>query len=264
VLDESAEKDTSIVENLPGMSPQDALKLTQYKGEYLNKFAQVQKEMGLTYPDPYQIAPEMKQWLSTDMKNMKTFMRQWTDRTDSYGAQVFRYISAEVEGLPFSGLPLESPVWDDALIAKFNSFISNPKRVEAMKDEYLRLRGLNQAYMEYYQRTPSVLWRGYGGRHGVKVVDTFRNIDFEEIVVQDFNASGWTSAEHVANNFAKFGGMKLRADIQDPLDILVHTDIMSLYAKYGGREAEFIMRRGDLIYKKNQIQITDRFPGVWE
>jgi hypothetical protein len=68
----------------------------------------------------------------------------------------------------------------------------------------------------------------------------------------------------VASNYAKFGGMKLRADIQDPMDILVHTDIMSLFAKYGGREAEFIMRRGELIYKKNQIQITDRFPGVWE
>lgn len=182
----------------------------------------------------------MRKWMEKNCPTHYDALARWQGSTHSEGPMAFKLLHAKLEGDP------NDVLWRNDIDVKEGKRIaeevsSKPKVI----DEYIRMRALNQAFMEKIGFTEIELMRGTGGPEGRDYSAALRkNPNTDVFEIQDANLAGYTSSNKVSRIFGiDEDGVTCRRTVRQG-DVIVHKDMFGGITDSWLEEYEFIVKGG--------------------
>ena len=147
--------------------------------------------------------------------------------------------------------------FDDNQIQKY---WSKYRTIETeLRNEYIKMRAFNQAYMERCDIEKVQLYRGIGGKTGKKIAFQLQREGMKrgKFDIQDAPLTGYTDVERIGRDFGdKIGGIMVSRSVPRE-DIVVHKDLLAGVLNNFEEEGEHIIRGGGIQITKDQIQMPE-------
>ena len=121
--------------------------------------------------------------------------------------------------------------------------------------DYIKLRALNQAYMEANGIKSVKLYRGTNGQEGEEIAKYLREQHKgDSFVLKDAPLAGYSVRKNISDSFGvKVGGVTVVRDV--PVnEIVIHEQLMAGVTGSFRGEREFILLGGEMKHKMNRIE----------
>jgi len=247
----SKPKPVAIPKEAVKLSSTDAQKYVAYKKEMAKKVKGVKS--------PKAAAKLLKEEMGDRFEVLESWVNGGGEGGEYYKqvhALSLRYVASLVEGKNAKMWWPEG--WDD--VASIASIKKNYKKY-VTKDDYLKMRAFNQAYLDEIGYKGGTLYRGVGQEFGFDLADEMvKNVGKKgakktSMTFDDGGFSSYTSKKSIGELFGvEKGGLTYRIDVPKE-DIFMHTHLLPKYAS--GDELEFILYGGKRKVKFTDIRIVD-------
>jgi len=170
-----------------------------------------------------------------DLKDlMENYLEDWQRNAETTGAKLFRKKAFEMEDLRTRRAVFRMYNIDEA------STYGN--KVKQISDEaYIKLRAINQTYMDNFDGDTINLYRGTNGGHGRKVVGDLLENRPNQCPIVDKALSGYSTSEDIAEGFGSgYGGFDVKYTFEMD-EVVLHKDLFSKFTGSYGHEKECIM-----------------------
>ncbi len=112
--------------------------------------------------------------------------------------------------------------------------------------DYLRLRAINQAYMEHVGVDEVTLYRGTDGKEGEKIAAALRKTSHKKATLMDAPIAGYTPKKSVADDFGfDVDGVTVKRTVRRS-DIIIHEDLLAGVTRGFRYEREMMVSGGKL------------------
>jgi hypothetical protein len=248
---ESSSKMDNVSKNF--INQNDAAKYSQYKTEYDSVYASFTDEQIKAYQQGLgNVVDEFH--MTVYNKDVIDTIYSWQKETHGNQPMKLRWVASKVE----KNMKMTFPeTWDNNQIMSFIENVSK-SQVGITTDDYIKIRALNQAYMERIGVNSIELYRGTDGKLGKELLEIVRKLkqtkSTNTLRIKDFNLCGYTSDRNMAINFIENGeGIGITKNI-DIHKIFIHKD---LFGKYGNfkhlKELEYVILGEDAAIDLSQI-----------
>jgi hypothetical protein len=211
---------------------------------------------------------ELEHILVKEMRSAWTAVRLWQGNTQGPEPMALKFASLWVETPPEGVISRQVLVKEREKEAytefakdfkdKFDANSENPSNYIqgrvfdcVTKDQYLRMRALNQAYMEHLGEKQVTLYRGTNGDTGPKLVKELREAvkaGETDFVFPDSAIAGYSSSKSQGESWGKSnGGITVTATVPAH-DIIVHEKLLCDLTNVQPREHEYLVSSGERVW----------------